>query len=148
MNAGPRAETNSDAEKRYLVIGSTGYLGVDSVSWDTKTLPNIVDYDIVVVDVRSLGESTLQTISYERLKQIRVALIRLLHSKGTVIVLTDFRRSADPRYPSAGGIVSAAADLSVRRGLLELRMQQWSGRRLERDVAIIRSGYFSIELAM
>ena len=28
-----------------------------------------------------------------------------------------------------GGLVSAAADVSVRRGLLELRMQRWSGGR-------------------
>jgi len=49
--------------------------------------------------------------------------------------------------PERGSIVSAA-EVSVRRGLLELRMQRWSGRRLERDVAMIRSEYFSIEPAM
>jgi hypothetical protein len=95
MNAARRPKANNDTEKRYLVIGSTGYLGVDSVSWDTKTLPNIVDYDTVVIDVRSLDESILQKISYKRLEEIRIALIRLLHSKGTIIVLTDFRHVDD-----------------------------------------------------
>lgn len=94
MSTDPRAETDSAPERRYLVIGSTGYLGVDSVAWDAETLPNIVDYDTVVIDVRSLDEATLQRISSERLEEICVSLIRLLHSRGNVIVLTDFRRSA------------------------------------------------------
>ncbi len=92
-NAGLLPQTNGGSEKRYLVIGSRGYLGVDSVEWDAQTLPNIVDYDTIVIDVRSLDESKLQKITYERLKDLRISLIRLLHSKGNVIVLTDFKRS-------------------------------------------------------
>ena len=35
-------------ERRYLVIGSSGYRGVDSLEWDADSLPNIVDYDTVI----------------------------------------------------------------------------------------------------
>jgi len=78
--------------KRCLVLGSTGYQGVDSTQWDDK-LPNIVDYDVVVVDVRSLDDNKLKKISHERFKDIRIQLIRLLDSKGQIVILTDVQQT-------------------------------------------------------
>lgn len=77
-------------ERRYLVIGSTGYRGVDSFEWDADATPNIVDYDTVVVDVRSLDDDMLMSVSHNFLKDIRIQLIRLLDSSGEIIVLTDY----------------------------------------------------------
>jgi hypothetical protein len=56
--AGDEVEHLSPNEK-CLVIGSTGYTGVDSVEWDAGELPNIVDYDVIIVDVRALDEKML-----------------------------------------------------------------------------------------
>ena len=56
--------TNSQDEHvrtpaRYLVLGSTGYAGVESTNWIDDKLPNIVDFDVVLVDVPALSSGTL-----------------------------------------------------------------------------------------
>ena len=84
----PVKEAAKAALRRYLVIGSSGYRGVDSVDWQSTALPNIVDYDTVIVDVRSLDEDTLKVVSHNFLLEIRTQLIRLLDSGGEIIVLT------------------------------------------------------------
>ena len=89
----PVKEAAKAAQRRYLVIGSSGYRGVDSVDWQSNSLPNIVDYDTVIVDVRSLDEDTLKVVSHNFLVEIRTQLIRLLDSDGEIIVLTDFRHT-------------------------------------------------------
>lgn len=97
----PKGGSVKATERRYLVIGSSGYRGVDSLEWDADSLPNIVDYDTVIVDVRSLDQEKLKVVSHDFLVNIRAQLVRLLDSSGQVIVLTDFRRTdhrAD-RYP-------------------------------------------------
>ncbi len=78
-------------QARYLVIGSTGYSGADSVRWPAKTIPNIVDYDTVIVDVPSLDEATLKKVSSQMLEEIQKQLIRLLDSKGRLVIITDYR---------------------------------------------------------
>ena len=78
--------------KRYLVIGSTNYSPVESVEWDVGELPNIVDYDVVILDVRALNEELLPAVSNERLKILRKQFVRLLDSQGSLIVLSDFRK--------------------------------------------------------
>ena len=87
--------------RRYLVLGSTGYAGVDSVEWTADKLPNIVDHDTVVVDVRSLDDDKLKRVTDDRFREIRTQLTRLLHSQGQIVVLTDFRRtdSRPHHYP-------------------------------------------------
>jgi hypothetical protein len=87
--------------RRYLVLGSTGYAGVHSVEWTADKFPNIVDYDTVVVDVRSLDDDTLKRVTDDRFREIRTQLTRLLYSQGQIVVLTDFRRtdSRPHHYP-------------------------------------------------
>jgi hypothetical protein len=86
-------EDTKEAQRRYLVIGSSGYRGVDSVDWKSGSLPNIVDYDTAIIDVRSLDDETLKAVSHDFFVEIRKQLIRLLDSDGEIIVLTDFRRT-------------------------------------------------------
>lgn len=91
------SETTEDAErlaphKKCLVLGSTGYTGIYAVEWDAETLPNLVDYDVIIVDVRALDEEKLATVSNERLESIRTQIIRLLHSNGRIIVVSDFEK--------------------------------------------------------
>jgi hypothetical protein len=79
------------SQSRNLVIGSTGYSGADFIPWTAKTVPNIVDYDTVIIDVPSLDEATLKKVSSQTLEDIQKQLVRLLDSKGRLIVITDHR---------------------------------------------------------
>lgn len=83
------------------MIGSTGYVGVDSIEWDQDELPNIVDFSNIVVDVRALDESKLKNVSNERLDALRTQLTRLLESGGRIIVLSDIKRidQRPDKYP-------------------------------------------------
>ena len=91
------------SDEKCLVIGSTGYTGIDAVEWDAKDFPNIVDYDVIVVDVRALDENMLSTISNTRLETLRDKLTHLLHSKGRIIVVTDYLRQhkRPKQYPDS-----------------------------------------------
>ncbi len=92
-----RNEPPSDAlapGQKCLVLGSTGYHGVDSVAW-RDDLPNIVDYDVVIIDVRTLDEKTLLTLNEDSFKTLRIELIRLLHSHGRIIALSDRKISVN-----------------------------------------------------
>ena len=88
-------------KKKYLVIGSTKHQYVDCFDWNFNELPNLVDYDVIIVNVRSITEDFLINISSDRIKEFRNYLIRFLISNGTLIVLTDFLKSGKnkERYP-------------------------------------------------
>jgi hypothetical protein len=81
---------------RCLVIGSKGHLHAKCVDWNDDPLPALPDYDVAIINVRSLTQETLIRTPYTRLKDICVALLRLLESKGEVIVLSDFHRTVQP----------------------------------------------------
>lgn len=86
---------------RYLVLGSTGYGGVDSVEWVEGEVPNLVDYDIIIVDVPALSFDILALIELDRLKSIKNQLVRFLDSSGYLIVITSHRiiDKNEDRYP-------------------------------------------------
>ena len=84
------------AAPRCLVIGSKGHLHAKCVDWRDDPLPSLPDYDVAIINVRSLTQETLTQVSYIRLKEICIALLRLLESKGEVIVLSDFHRTVQP----------------------------------------------------
>ncbi len=88
-------------KRKYLVIGSTKHQYVDCIDWDFNELPNLVDYDVIIVNVRSITEDFLINISSNSIKEFRNYLIRFLISNGTLIVLTDFLKSGEngERYP-------------------------------------------------
>lgn len=78
--------------EKCLILGSGGYTGIDAVEWDAEDLPNIVDYDVIIVDVRALDEKKLSTVSNKRLETLRYQLTRLLHSNGRIIIVSDFKK--------------------------------------------------------
>ncbi|HVO84971.1 MAG TPA: hypothetical protein VMU60_11155 [Syntrophobacteria bacterium] len=86
------------AAPRCLVIGSKGHLNAKCVDWQGEPLPVLPDYDVAIINVRSLTQEALTRIPYVRLKEICLALMRLLESKGQVVVLSDFHRTV----PSEG----------------------------------------------
>jgi hypothetical protein len=81
------------AAPRCLVIGSKGHLNAKCVDWHGDPLPVLPDYDVAIINVRSLNQDALARVPYVRLKEICLALLRLLESKGQVIVLSDFHRT-------------------------------------------------------
>jgi hypothetical protein len=81
------------SQSRNLVIGSTGYSAADCIPWTAETVPNIVDYDTIIMDVPSLDESTLKEVSSKNLEEMQTQLVRLLDSKGRLIIITDYRHS-------------------------------------------------------
>lgn len=80
-------------QQKILVIGSKGHTSADCIGWDCDTLPNLVDYHLIIVNVRTFDDTILKKISHERLKEFRALLSRFLYSRGQLIVLTDFHRS-------------------------------------------------------
>ena len=89
------------AAPRCLVIGSKGHLNAKCVDWQDDPLPVLPDYDVAIINVRSLTQEALARVPYVRLKEICLALLRLLESKGEVIVLSDFYRTvqSDGKQP-------------------------------------------------
>jgi hypothetical protein len=96
-------ESTQDARTppRYLVLGSIGYGGVESVDWIEGELPNIVDYDLIIVDVPALTLDRLKSIDSNRLNLIRSQLAHFLYSGGKLIVITNERiyHKRPKRYP-------------------------------------------------
>jgi hypothetical protein len=78
--------------KKYLVIGSVGHQYVDCIEWESQIIPNIVDYDVVIINVRSLTNQYLENVKQEHIEKIQTLLTRLLRSNGSIVILSDFVR--------------------------------------------------------
>ena len=92
---------NKMLDKKYLIIGSSGHQYVECVEWEAAELPNIVDYDIVIINVRSIKDSFLKNVTPERINNLRTLLTRLLISNGSIIILSDIKRvvKRPKKYP-------------------------------------------------
>lgn len=90
-------------EKKHLIIGSSGHQYVDCVKWDVSEIPNIVDYDIVIVNVRAIKDNFLKNVHSNRINTLQELLTRLLISNGSIIILSDFKRSVERKnkYPDS-----------------------------------------------
>lgn len=92
----------NDAEKRIIVIGSEGHYGVKTVPWDTQDMPNIADYDNVIIDTSSFdhileqarNDKTYRDNNEELLRRIhgnlefaKERLVHLLHSNGDIFAI-------------------------------------------------------------
>lgn len=98
---------NRRTPERTLIIGCTSFAGLDSIAWTDQTVPNIPDYDLIVVSVPHIKEDFLQTVESQFLEDMRKALVRFLHSGGKMIILTSRhstikRPSRYPEYVSTG----------------------------------------------
>lgn len=91
------------AEKKYIVIGSSGHRFVDCVEWDVNPLPNLVDYDFIIINVQSLTDDYLTSVSSDRMEEFRKLLTRFLISDGVLIILSAFRKSVQRpnKYPDS-----------------------------------------------
>ena len=112
---------------RILLIGSSAFAGIDSVSWESGTVPNIPDYDIVVVSVPHLTTDLLTKMRSQFFNDIKKALVRFLYSDGKLIVLAPpysrvHRPSSYPEYlsnfdwcPISFGLQNEAGSSIVRK---------------------------------
>ena len=80
-------------DTKVLVIGSSGHQYVDCIEWAYDDYPNIVDYALIVLNVRSITEEFLRKIPLKTIQKIQFSIIRFLRSGGDLIVLTDFFKS-------------------------------------------------------
>lgn len=78
-------------QERVLVLGCSDFPGIDSATWQDQVIPNIPDYDLVVVSTPHLTVDFLKTVKGDYLKELRKAFVRFLHSGGKVIVLVSPR---------------------------------------------------------
>jgi hypothetical protein len=78
---------------KILVIGSTGHQHVRCVRWEEIFSANIVDFDLVVVNVRSFTDK----LARSDFRETRKALARLLFSDGRMVVLGEKRRNVKTR---------------------------------------------------
>lgn len=75
--------------KKVLIVGSTRHQHVQSVDWHELHSVNIVDFEAIVVNVRSLSSDVLKRLKQDYFDKVRVALTRFLISQGRLIVLSD-----------------------------------------------------------
>ena len=73
--------------ERLILIGCKGFVGIDAVSWSEQVVPNIPDYDVVVVSVPHITEEFLREVDTQFFVDMRNALVRFLDSQGRLVVL-------------------------------------------------------------
>ncbi len=77
--------------ERSLMIGCTGFGGIDSIPWETNVVPNIPDYDLVIISVPHITKKFLISVDGQFFKNMRRALAQFLHTKGKIVVLASPR---------------------------------------------------------
>ena len=95
-----KTEDGKKTEHRIIVVGSEGHHGVESISWDAGSIPNLADYESVILSTSSLGELLVQarampeeqrrdhlTDISNNLYFVMVRLLHVLNSKGNVYVV-------------------------------------------------------------
>ena len=92
---------NSRTPVRLLMLGCTSFAGFDSVAWEDQVVPNIPDYDLVIVSVPHITEEFLKSVKGDFLQDLRHALVRFLHSGGKMVALVsaNFTVQRPSKYP-------------------------------------------------
>jgi hypothetical protein len=87
--------------ERTLILGSTAFAGIDSVNWTDQVIPNIPDYDLVVVSVPHITEDFLKSVKSGYLEGLRKAFVRFLDSGGNIVALISETINVDrpSKYP-------------------------------------------------
>ena len=57
--------------ERLLLIGYIGFAGIDAVAWTDYVVPNMPDYDLVIVSVPHLTEDFLQNLDSDFFDSMR-----------------------------------------------------------------------------
>jgi hypothetical protein len=89
--------------ERLLIIGCTSFAGLDSIAWTDHVVPNIPDYDRIIISVPHMTEDFLATVKGLFLQEMRQSLLRFLHSGGKMIVLVSprIRVERPSKYPES-----------------------------------------------
>ena len=74
-------------KKKIIILGAKGFHSVACHDWGENDLPNIADYDIVIVNVVSLTKN-LSCLNIANLERIKSELIKLLISNGTIYAVS------------------------------------------------------------
>lgn len=92
---------NDRTPERALIIGCKAFSGLDSAAWTDLAVPNIPDYDLVVVSVPHINEDFLKAVEGDFLRDIRAALVQFIHSGGKLVVLAcnRFTVKRPEKYP-------------------------------------------------
>jgi len=91
----------TESTKRAIVIGSEGHYGVDSTSWTTENMPNIADYDTVIIDTSSFDSLLEQARTDKTYREANIQLLRRISSN------LDFVRNRLIHLLNSSGIVYA-----------------------------------------
>jgi hypothetical protein len=62
--------TNIRTPERILIIGCTSFAGLDSIAWTDQVVPNIPDYDLIVVSVPHITEDFLKAVKDQFLQDM------------------------------------------------------------------------------
>lgn len=86
---------------RVLMLGCTSFAGFDSVAWEKQVVPNIPDYDLVIISVPHITEDFLKSADGKFFENLRKSLVRFLHSGGKMVVLVSakFTVQRPSKYP-------------------------------------------------
>ena len=82
--------------RKIIIIGTTGYRQqapqrIDCYTWEQViSLPNLRDYDIVILNLLSLNSANADWTKFEQALDLKVA-IDILKVDGTIIVIGDPR---------------------------------------------------------
>ena len=92
---------SSRTPSRLLILGCTSFAGFDSVRWEDEVIPNIPDYDLVIVSVPHITEDFLESVDDNFLQDLRRALVQFLDSGGKMVVLVsaEFTVERPSKYP-------------------------------------------------
>jgi hypothetical protein len=128
--------------ERLLLIGVSGFAGIDSIPWESDSVPNIPDYDIVIVSVPHLTADILKKAKSQYFDTMRKAFISFLHSGGKLVILASsylsvHRPKSYPEYlsnynwsPITFGIVNeSGSSIVIKRDMYSSylrRMANWS----------------------
>lgn len=87
----------TESTKRVIVIGSEGHHGVKTISWESKEIPNVADYDVAILETTSLASVIRQSLEQQNtgvlqavghnLGDIRNMLLQILHSRGIIYAI-------------------------------------------------------------
>ncbi len=89
---------NSRTPLRLLMVGCTSFAGFDSVAWEDQEVPNI---PVVIVSVPHITEDFLKSVDNDFFRDVKMSLVRFLHSGGKMVVLVSTNLSVHrpSKYP-------------------------------------------------
>lgn len=73
--------------ERLVLIGCKSFAGIDAIDWTDRVVPNIPDYDLVIVSVPHVTQGFLRELDSDFFDSIKKALVRFLDSGGKLVIL-------------------------------------------------------------